>query len=31
LCTLAYFDREEPEEERLRQRFAYLWSEAEWE
>ncbi len=31
LCARAYFDREEPEEERLRQRIAYLWSEAEWD
>ena len=31
LCARAFFDREEPEEERLRQRIAYLWSEAEWD
>jgi hypothetical protein len=30
LCVRAYFDRDEPEETRLRQRIAYLWSEAEW-
>ncbi|MBV9289858.1 MAG: beta-glucosidase [Hyphomicrobiales bacterium] len=31
LCARAYFDRAEPEEERLRRRIAHLWSEAEWD
>ena len=31
LSARAYFDRSEPEEERLRQRIASLWSEAEWD
>jgi hypothetical protein len=30
LCVRAYFDRDVPEEARLRQRITYLWHEAEW-
>jgi hypothetical protein len=31
LCARAYFDRDAPEERRLRARVGYLWSEAEWD
>jgi hypothetical protein len=30
LCVRAYFDREIPEEARLRDRITWLWREAEW-
>lgn len=30
LCARAYFDRDVPEEARLRQSITYLWQEAEW-
>ena len=30
LCVRAYFDRDVPEETRLRQRITGLWQEAEW-
>src|SRR5437660_1148376 len=29
--TFAYFDRDAPEEARIRQRITYLWTEAEWD
>ena len=31
LCARAYFDRDTPEEKRIRDRITYLWSEAEWD
>jgi hypothetical protein len=31
LCARAYFDRDAPDEARLRQRVTYLWHEAEWD
>jgi hypothetical protein len=31
LCARAYFDRDEPDEMRLRQRVTVLWEEAEWD
>ncbi len=31
LCARAYFDRDAPEEARLRERIGYLWREAEWD
>jgi len=31
LCARAYFNRDAPEEKRLRDRITYLWSEAEWD
>jgi hypothetical protein len=31
LCARAYFDKDEADERRLRDRIAYLWSEAEWD
>ena len=31
LCARAYFDRDAPEEKRIRDRITYLWSEAEWD
>src|SRR5262249_62014820 len=30
LCVRAYFDRDVPEEKRLRERISWLWQEAEW-
>jgi hypothetical protein len=30
LCVRAYFDRDVPEERRLRERIGWLWREAEW-
>ena len=30
LCVRAYFDRDVPEEVRLRERISWLWREAEW-
>jgi hypothetical protein len=30
LCARAYFNEDEADEKRLRDRIAYLWSEAEW-
>ena len=30
LCARAYFDRDTPEEKRIRDRITYLWQEAEW-
>jgi hypothetical protein len=30
LCARAYFDKDEADEKRLRDRIGYLWSEAEW-
>ncbi len=31
LCARAYFDRDAPEEARIRDRITYLWREAEWD
>jgi hypothetical protein len=31
LCVRAYFDRDTPEEERIRELITYLWREAEWD
>ena len=31
LCARAYFDRDTPEEKRIRDRITYLWAEAEWD
>jgi hypothetical protein len=31
LCARAYFDRDTPEEKRIRDRITYLWREAEWD
>jgi hypothetical protein len=31
LCARAYFNRDAPEEKRIRDRITYLWQEAEWD
>jgi hypothetical protein len=31
LCARAYFDRDAPDEARIRDRISYLWREAEWD